>query len=330
MMSLVKAVQLLRVAMRATSRSGVSLQDIREEIDCSHRTAQRWTDALEEVFPQTMIGDDEDRQRRWRIPARSVAPLLTPSGDEMAALGTAIAELEERGLSEPVRLLRDLREKVRTLSPLVGRARNDVDEEILLQALGHATRPGPKPSANEGVEAALLDSFKGPFLIEALYRKENGEKRRRRLAPYGLLLGIRRYLVARDADKSRSSPMQHFRLEGIFEVRVLAETFEVDSQFDLRSHAETGFGSYVDEDAMVDVVWRFAPEAAARAREFLFHPRQKLESEKDGSLLVRFRACGVLEMCWFLYQWGESVEVLQPEELRRMVHPHRQPFIALP
>ena len=33
---------------------------------------------------------------------------------------------------------------------------------------------------------------------------------------------------------------------------------------------------------MVDVVWRFAPEAAARAREFLFHPRQKLESEKDG------------------------------------------------
>jgi len=316
--------------MQATGRRGVSLQDIREETGCSHRTAQRWTDALEEVFPQAIREDGEDRQRRWRIPARSVAPLLTPSGDEMAALGTAIGELEERGLSEPVRLLRDLREKVRTLSPSIGRARSEVDEEIMLQALGYAALPGPRPVANAEVEAALLESFKGPFLIEAIYEKEGGEKRLRRLAPHGLLLGIRRYVVARDADKAGSSPLQHFRLEGISEVRVLAETFELDPRFELRSHAETGFGSYVDERDVVDVVWRFAPDAAARARQFIFHPRQKLEIEKDGSLLVRFRACGVLEMCWFLYQWGESVEVLQPEELRRMVHPHRQPFIALP
>ena len=80
--------------MRATGRSGVTLQDIREEIGCSHRTAQRWTAALEEAFPQTVMEDGDDRQRRWNVPARYVAPLLTPSGDEFAALGAAIAELD--------------------------------------------------------------------------------------------------------------------------------------------------------------------------------------------------------------------------------------------
>ena len=91
-----------------------------------------------------------------------------------------------------------------------------------------------------------------------------------------------------------------------------------------------GFGSYIDEGEVVDVVWRFDADAAPRAENFIFHPAQTLERERDGSLLVRFKACGVLEMCWFLYQWGEHVEVLQPAELREMVHPSRKSFVSLP
>ena len=211
-----------------------------------------------------------------------------------------------------------------------GRARNEVDEEIMLQALGHATRPGPKPAVIAEVEAALIEAFKGPFLIETTYEKVSGDKRRRRLAPHGLLLGTRRYLVARDVEKAVFAPLQHFRLEGLTQIQVLSETFEPDRDFELRKHVETGFGSYVDERQVVTVVCRFAPIAAGRASEFLFHPTQKLEHEKDGSLLVRFKACGLLEMCWFLYQWGDSVEVLQPSELREMVHPYRRPFSAFP
>jgi predicted DNA-binding transcriptional regulator YafY len=52
--------------------------------------------------------------------------------------------------------------------------------------------------------------------------------------------------------------------------------------------------------------------------------------EPDGSLTVRFRACGWLEMAWFLYQWGKEVEVLEPEGLAELVHPARRDFDALP
>ncbi|MFC7699488.1 WYL domain-containing protein [Bradyrhizobium sp. GCM10028915] len=71
--------------------------------------------------------------------------------------------------------------------------------------------------------------------------------------------------------------------------------------------------------------------AADHARTFVFHPAQVLEDQPDGSLIVRFKAAGHLEMCWHLYAWGDQVEVLAPMSLRRMVHPYRRSdFAALP
>jgi len=111
---------------------------------------------------------------------------------------------------------------------------------------------------------------------------------------------------------------------------VLPESFELDAGFDILRHAERGFGSFENVLEEADVVWRFSPQAAPHARRFVFHPTQVVEEEPDGSLLVRFRASGHLEMCWHLYSWGTSVEVLQPAALRDMVHAYRRPFAALP
>ena len=71
--------------------------------------------------------------------------------------------------------------------------------------------------------------------------------------------------------------------------------------------------------------------AADRAAEWRFHPRQTTRRLEDGSLEVRFEAGGWLEMAWHLYQWGNSVEVVAPEALRRMVDGwQRGDFDALP
>ena len=73
------------------------------------------------------------------------------------------------------------------------------------------------------------------------------------------------------------------------------------------------------------------PKASANARGYVFHPSQTMVDEVDGSLTVRFRAAGHLEMAWHLYQWGDAVEVLAPERLRAMVEGHRRSdFDALP
>ena len=46
---------------------------------------------------------------------------------------------------------------------------------------------------------------------------------------------------------------------------------------------------------------------------------------------MHYRAAGLLEMAWFLYQWGDAVEVLEPAALRAMVEGYRlSDFPALP
>lgn len=79
------------------------------------------------------------------------------------------------------------------------------------------------------------------------------------------------------------------------------------------------------------MIWRFLPKAAERASEFQFHPKQVLEPQPDGSLIVRFHAAGWLEMAWFLYQWGDAVEVIAPTGLRHFTEKYRRTdFEALP
>ena len=330
-MSFTKAQELLKLAMMATGRSGVTLEEIAAEFECSHRSAQRMTVALESAFPQTQATDGEDRKRRWRIPARAIAPLLTPSAEELAALSTAIHELENAGLVTEAATVGQLKQKVRALIPPDAGTRLAVDEEALLEALGFAARPGPQPVVNSAVDSAIYEALKGPFLLRFPYRTRTQTRPlERTVAPHGLLLGVRRYLIARDISKPASAPLQHYRVEEIATAQVLPESFELDAKFDIRKHAEKGFGSFENSADYDDVVWRFSPEATAHAQRFIFHPTQSSEIEADGSLLVRFRASGHLEMCWHLYSWGNAVEVLQPARLREMVHSHRRKFDVLP
>ncbi len=44
----------------------------------------------------------------------------------------------------------------------------------------------------------------------------------------------------------------------------------------------------------------------------------------DGSITVSFSACGLHEMCWHLYSWGDKFEVIKFEILRQMVANHRR------
>ncbi len=331
-MSFSKAQELVRLAMMATKRRGVSLEEIVEEFACSHRTAQRMTDALETAFPQTVTSVDDDRRARWTVPARAVAPLLTPSAEELAALSTAIAELDAQGMTSEASVARRLERKVRALIPPEAGTRLAVDEEALLEALGHAARPGPRPASSGGVDAAISEALKGPFLLRIMYRRRRQDQPTERVvAPHGLLLGVRRYLVARDTAKAAGARLQHYRVEEIHEAEVLDASFELDPGFGIRTHAERGFGSFESAAEHSEVVWRFRPDAAEQARCFVFHPTQTTEELDDGSLLVRFQASGHLEMCWHLYSWGDAVEVLAPEGLAAMLEGHRRgDFAALP
>ncbi len=251
--------------------------------------------------------------------------------EELAVLARAIDRFEHDGAVNEARTLRGLEEKVLANIPKGSRARIEVDEEALLQALGLARRPGPRLMPDSAVDAALAAALKGRRHIRMLYSSwGDAEPRWRDVAPHGLLLGTRRYLVAHDLQRA-DKVLRHYQVEGIVEIEILGQSFEPDPGFDLAAHAKAGFSSYVNADEVERVVWRFSAEAADRARRFVFHPDQTVEENGDGTITVTFQACGRLEMCWHLYSWGDKVEVLEPIALSEMVEGHRRSdFRALP
>lgn len=330
-MSFQKAADLLRLAEMACARyGGVSLAEIEEAFGIDRRTAQRMTRMLEEVFPNCTTHTNDDRRKVWRLQAQDARLMLAQGlrDSELVALELAIRRAEHEGAENEARLLGSVRDRLLAVMPGSLARRAEADAEAVLEAYGYASRPGPRVSGAPALTALVAEALKGPHQIAVSYLGAGG-RRTRCLEPHGLLIGMRRYLVAREA--GGDGRMQHFRLDRIRDARLLASSFRRDPDFDLARHAARAFGSFHDAREYGEVVWRFAPDAAAAAREFTFHPDQQLTDEPDGALTVRFSAAGHLEMAWHLYQWGDRVEVLSPDSLRRLVEGHRRAdFAALP
>jgi predicted DNA-binding transcriptional regulator YafY len=327
-----KAGELIALATMAAGRHvGVTIDDVKRHFGISKRTAQRMLRVLEQQFPDTVVANDSDGRRRWRLPGGALRDLMTLSADELAALGLAAETMKRSGLTVEAESLNWLREKILALVPRSRVARIETDLEALLVAQGLAARPGPRQRIERKIVAAISEAIKACRVLEVEYRaRDEASPRARKLQPYGLLTGLRRYLVARSA-REAEGPMRLYVVENIRSASIGKESFERDPAFDLQAFADRAFGVFQNEAEFGEVVWRFLPEAAAHARGFEFHRSQRTEEQADGSLIVRFAASGHLEMCWHLYVWGDQVEVLAPECLRDMVHAwRRSDFPSLP
>ena len=300
------------------------MAEIVEEFGVSERTAQRMVRALFETFPYAVDSHDgDDRKRRWTVREIPIARLRLGGADELEALETAIVAMKDRGDGRHSHGLASLRDRLLAELP-AGEARAaEADADAVLEAYGFAARPGPFVDVDNGLANLLAKALRGHIRIKFSY---SGEARL--VEPYGVLIGPRRYLVARQPDKGVT--LRHFRLDRITDAAVTEEWFVRDPDFSLADHAARAFGAFQNDREFGEVVWRFSAEAAERALEWRFHPSQDVRRLPDGRLEVRFQASGWLEMAWHLLNWGDSVEVVAPAELKALVSDPRRNSGILP
>ncbi|MTI17458.1 WYL domain-containing protein [Rhodobacteraceae bacterium RKSG542] len=327
-MSFAKAQDLLRLAqMAASRRGGVSLDDICTEFGVSRRTSQRMTEALETAFASVSTRDDADRRRFWRLDTPLASQLQPRQETAIEALEFAARTARDEGRLRHYRALEDLLDGLLARLKPGDARRSEADAEAVLAGLGQITRPGPTVSLKPAITDSIIEALRGPFRLNLYYGALGSAPRV--IEPHGLLLGYRSYLVARQP--ARGNEILNFRMDRIYDAQVLNESFQLAEGFNLESYAAMAFGVYQDPEQYGEVVWRFSPEAAERAAEFRFHPTQVIEPQDDGSLIVRFKAAGWLEMAWHLYQWGDKVQVLEPAGLRKLIAGHRRSdFNSLP
>ena len=44
----------------------------------------------------------------------------------------------------------------------------------------------------------------------------------------------------------------------------------------------------------------------------------KVKENEDGSVTVKFKASGELEILWHIFKWGDSVKIVAPTKLKKM------------
>ena len=315
-----KAETVLRVALdMQASALGLALEEIQRNYSdkpLSRRTAERLRDAVERLFPQIEQANPGEVPKRWRLPGGTVNGLASVTAGELADLGTAIsllrrdnmdvqAENAERGVAK-------LRAMVKR--PVMNRIEPDL--EALTEAEGLAMRPGPRPKINPEVVSTLREAIitRRKIKLHYVYRG-SGKRGYQVVHPYGFLYGNRHYLVAW-SESEEARDFRSYALSNIERAELLDRTFARKRGFSLKEYAERSFGVF--QEKPVDVVWKFSPKVALDAREFLFHPTQTMEDQPDGSLIVRFRAGGLLEMAWHLTTWGGEVKAIPPRQLHRL------------
>lgn len=316
----------------SASRQGISLSDICSKYAVSLRTAQRMIRSLERYFPQIGSIRDGDGTKRWRLDGGPLKSVITVVAEEIAAIGIAIEALKGSGLNREADLLNGLQQKVKALLPRERLAKLEPDFEALLEAQGLVARPGPKTKISNELLQTIAEAIKSSRILRVNYEGRQDEKARpRNIAPLGLLTGPRRYLIAFEPGGKQPNAIKTFRVEAIREPVLLDQYFERPHDFKLKEFAQKSFGVYQREDDSADIWWRFSPKAAQQASTIQFHPRQSEHWNNDGSLDIKFRASGQLEMSWHLYQWGNEVEVISPPELAERIRKFkRDDFPALP
>ena len=288
---------------------GLSLDDIQAEIRVSRSTAERMRNALLRVYPQLDVMPDERGRKRWRFPVGTLGKMEEPTLDELTAAHRASAIARREGDVATAEALDRLVAKVMAMFR-GNRRRIETDLEAQLLADGVAFRPGPRERIASEILKALRDAILAGVKIRADHRARGTGKlsRNTRLGPVALLLGDgRQYLLAWS---EYQDDLRLFALEGFEKITLEQEPYVRPDGFDLQEWLAGSFGVWREEP--FDVEWRFLPEVADEAAVYLFHPRQETERLEDGSLVVRFRAGGKQEMDWYLYRWGEKVEVRRP------------------
>ncbi|SEP82147.1 Predicted DNA-binding transcriptional regulator YafY, contains an HTH and WYL domains [Devosia sp. YR412] len=339
-----KAKELLDLALLlASSRYGMSATEIEhflankgrgnQSSSALIRQRQRMLNQLDELFGPAleMSIDADDGRWRWSLRTKDLAnlPLIDPA--DLAAIEHATQILSRLGDRDSAERLSRINILLQTTLDARRRASFEVDFEALRDSQTIVAQPGPQIEVSRDVEQAVSEAILKGRCLEFVYQNRD-QKVRRSVEPVGVLLGPRKYLIARSTNSPEWADANHWRMDKILEPRVSDQPARsMPEGFTLADHARRCFGVFWREEEYQDVEWRFAARAAVSAANWRFHPDQTVEQNSDGSITVRFKASGHYEMAWHLYQWGDAVQVIAPKALAKLVEGYqRADFTALP
>ena len=296
--------KILNLIIKMQSRySGITLNDIQEELEVSRRSAERLRDVLIWEIPQIEELPTTGREKHWGFSRSShLREIISFSKDEIAELEGVKNNLQ---LDSTKDVLNGIVDKLKALSRKNATEIEDAIE-ILLKTEGSAVTQ--KPSYK--IDIQILDTIR-QAIKENLRIKCKYDGRDKILSPFGIVYGANVYLIGVEGDKP--DPYV-YRLHKVTDIELTEEKFD-KGDFDIKEYANRSFGVYQNE--IIKVELRFSKEVAEDVLNYNFHPTQKVKQNDDGTVTVKFKASGELEILWHIFRWGDKVQIISPKSLKK-------------
>ena len=186
---------------------------------------------------------------------------------------------------------------------------NTIENEIefILRSEGVAVTQKPNYKIDLEALSLLRQAIKNNYRINGVYNNKL-----KTLSPYGIIYGSDIYLIA--VENEYKEPYV-YKLHKLSDIKLTEESFD-KGDFDIKEFANHSFGVYQNE--MMNVELLFSKDVAEDVLNFNFHPTQKIKLNKDGTITVKFKASGELEILWHIFRWGNNVKIISPLKLKKM------------
>jgi len=304
-------------------RSGVSLNEIMEELEVSRATIRRDLEYMRDRMAAPIIWDRSERGYRYDNPndlnERYVLPGLWFNSSEIYALLTMNHLLSglQPGFLEPH--IGPLRNRVRRLLGTGDHSAGEIERRIRIL---HMASRQVEHKIFESISHGLLQRRR--LVIRHLNRRTGRHMERtvspQRLAYYRDNWYLDSWCHTRDALRS-------FSVDAIENVNLLEGEAALEvGESQLEQFLGTGYGIFAG-DTIDQAVIRFTPSSARWVSREKWHSNQHGEYEEDGSYLLTVPYANETELIMDILRHGADAEVISPFSLRKSVHNRLQEAI---
>ncbi len=281
------------------------------EWEVSQKTIQRDVDFLRDAL-KAPLAYDRVRKGFYYTEENWFLPALALSEGELMALLMSLRMFEAWKGSPMEQHLRSILDKLQALLP----GGVSVQPDLLFSQFSFKAPPA-KPVSEE-VWLPVIRGLTTKCTLRIRYRGfEQDKPKEWNFRPYHLA-NLQGEWYVFGAAESHDDILQ-LSMPRIQKATLTDEQFTIPASFDTRKLVDGAFGRAVSGGDEFDVELVFSRDVAHWVTERQWHPKQKTKVLRDGTVSLKFKARGMVEVLRWVLAWGGDVTVRRPEELRKAV-----------
>jgi proteasome accessory factor B len=296
------------------SRFGLTINELRREMNVTRRTLYRDLDMMEDAgYRFVKEGGGGGFSKKWRFP-----PGMRKAPDKPYTEGELLSLYFCMNLLQPFRGT-PLRDGVESLLAKIEATFPEKEREYFGDLVfTHVAKM--TPSKDWRRHAATVSALSNACLehrrVELSYRATDDKTKSYSFSPYCIAYyGGDLYTIGWSELRKA---VRTLRVDRILSIKPTSQKFERPKDFDPDDYLGRSFGMY-SEGPQEQVRIEFAAEAARSVREREWHPTQRIEEKAGGKAVLKMTVQGLPEVArWVLYH-APFARVLEPKSLRAMV-----------